>query len=281
MTTEQECVEALRTAANRLDGSPTKAEYEELGLTPAASTILRVMGSWNEAKAAAGLATNYSRGSRVSPKPDHVSLPDGVSWADLSQDQRWHYRHRDWNTERTRKRRHKLRQWVREQKAADDGCRYCEEDDPACLDYHHPDDANKEMAITEMVTHGYGRDALRDEIEGCEVVCANCHWQIHHEGVADQLDGATADSTKAKRLRAWTYEHKCERACQRCGEDQPICLQFHHVEEKTLGVGAMIANSYPEAKIRGEVDKCIVLCANCHRKEHDSSPETTPPPDDG
>ena len=60
-TTEAECIEALREAADRLEESPTKETYEELGLQPAASTILRVMGSWNEAKEAAGLET-YEQG---------------------------------------------------------------------------------------------------------------------------------------------------------------------------------------------------------------------------
>ncbi|WP_236039455.1 homing endonuclease associated repeat-containing protein [Haloarcula salinisoli] len=55
-----DCIRALREAADRLGESPTKADYEELGLTPASATIQRVMGSWNEVKEAAGLATNAS-----------------------------------------------------------------------------------------------------------------------------------------------------------------------------------------------------------------------------
>ena len=43
-TTEQECLDALREAAERLGESPTKAAYEDLGLTPASATIIRVVG---------------------------------------------------------------------------------------------------------------------------------------------------------------------------------------------------------------------------------------------
>jgi hypothetical protein len=49
-TTERECLDALQEAAERLGKSPTKAEYEELGLRPASATIIRVVGGWNEAK---------------------------------------------------------------------------------------------------------------------------------------------------------------------------------------------------------------------------------------
>jgi hypothetical protein len=44
MTTEHECLRSLREAADILNESPTKAQYEHLKLTPAASTILRVVG---------------------------------------------------------------------------------------------------------------------------------------------------------------------------------------------------------------------------------------------
>lgn len=54
-TTETECLEALREAAERLGESPTKAEYEDLGLRPASATIIRAVGGWNEAKEKAGL----------------------------------------------------------------------------------------------------------------------------------------------------------------------------------------------------------------------------------
>lgn len=181
VTSEDDCLRALREAADRLGESPTKAAYEELGLTPASATIQRVMGSWNEAKAAAGLETNASTGSRVEPKPDDVELPAGFQWDELSQDQRWHYRNREWNRERTLDRRTRHRAWVYEQKRRSGGCVRCDETDPACLDYHHRDDADKEMTVCAMVTHGYSKDRLRAEMEKCVILCANCHRKEHYE----------------------------------------------------------------------------------------------------
>lgn len=49
-TSKDQCIKALQEAAERLGDSPTKAQYEELGLTPSASTILRLVGRWNQAK---------------------------------------------------------------------------------------------------------------------------------------------------------------------------------------------------------------------------------------
>ncbi|MDS0282525.1 homing endonuclease associated repeat-containing protein [Haloarcula onubensis] len=180
VASEGDCVRALREAADRLGESPAKADYEALGLRPASATIQRVMGGWNEAKEAAGLETNPSTGSRVEPKPDDVELPEGLEWNELSQDQRWHYKNRAWNTERSLQRRAEIRAWANDIKATA-GCARCSEDDPACLDFHHIDEDEKAEQITTMISYGYGRDKILDEMAKCEVLCANCHRKEHFE----------------------------------------------------------------------------------------------------
>lgn len=174
MATKTTCLDALETATDRLGSSPSKAAYEELGLTPAASTIVRVFGGWNAARERLDLETNPSTGSRTIPKPDDVSVPHGVEWDHLSQDQRWHYRDPDWNTERTLRRRARLRSWLNDRKAAV-GCSRCGESDPACLDFYHRNPDEKDGSITDLVTDGYGRDRLEAECVKCDVLCANCH----------------------------------------------------------------------------------------------------------
>jgi hypothetical protein len=258
-TSKPECIDALREAAERLGKSPTKAEYEELGLTPAAGTIMRQLGGWNAAKEAAGLETEPSTGSRVASKPDDVDLPDGMEWSDLSVDQRWHYRNSEWNAERTRRRRARLRQWLNEYKG-EHGCARCGEADATCLDFHHLDSDDKTMALGTMVTFGYGTAALRAEIEKCEVLCANCHRREHH---VPPTGG----------LRAWVLERKTDRGCSRCGEDDPACLDFHHVDEKNTTVARLVGGDRSKETVRAEMENCDVLCANCHREIHGPSGE--------
>ncbi|WP_254521833.1 homing endonuclease associated repeat-containing protein [Natrinema caseinilyticum] len=259
MTTDDECLESLLEAADRLGKSPTKAQYEELGLTPASATIIRVCGGWNDAKAMAGLETSYSRGPRVGPKPDAVELPAGTSWDELSVDQRWHYRNAEWNTKRTLRRRSRLRSWLDDHKR-NRGCSQCGTNIAACLDFHHVDESTKKMAVGRMVTFGYGKDALRDEIAKCEVLCANCHRK-HHSTPPDQ------------ERRRWVFERKRAAGCQRCEEADPACLDFHHVDEKKEAtVAKLLSNDRPKARIRTEIELCRVLCANCHRKLHTDSP---------
>lgn len=276
-TSEAECLDALREAADALGESPTKKQYEELGMTPAASTIIRVVGGWNEAKEMAGLETAPSRGSRVQPKPEDVDIPDGTEWAELSQDQRWHYRNVEWNTERTLRRRARLRAWVNERKR-ERGCADCGETDPACLDCHHRSDADKTMEITEMVTYGHSKANLREEMAKCVVLCANCHRKRHDRRPA-VVESESESLTKRERLQQWSFEYRRGRGCKRCDEDDPVCLQFHHPEDadKEGAVGELIADSAPASAVRAEAERCVVLCANCHRREHFEPPRRAAP----
>lgn len=59
-------------------------------------------------------------------------------------------------------------------------------------------------------------------------------------------------------------------ACAICGETDVACLDFHHnnKDSKNICVSTMAANAYSEKRILQEIQKCIVLCSNCHRKLH-------------
>ena len=58
--------------------------------------------------------------------------------------------------------------------------------------------------------------------------------------------------------------------CEMCGENHPACLDFHHKDkkDKSFNVAIMASSGYSIEKIKEEIAKCIVLCSNCHRKEH-------------
>jgi hypothetical protein len=55
--TKQDCLNSLREAASELGHSPTREEYDNLGISPSKHTIRNRFGSWNRAKEAAELET--------------------------------------------------------------------------------------------------------------------------------------------------------------------------------------------------------------------------------
>lgn len=57
--------------------------------------------------------------------------------------------------------------------------------------------------------------------------------------------------------------------CNRCPENHISCLEFHHRDpSKKEGNVGQIMSRCSTKKLLEEIEKCEVLCANCHRKEH-------------
>ena len=75
-------------------------------------------------------------------------------------------------------------------------------------------------------------------------------------------------SRQKENLQRLMLEYK--RPCVKCGIDHPAVLDFHHVDPSTkafhpnegikMGIGI--------EKMRAELEKCVCMCANCHRMEH-------------
>ena len=56
--------------------------------------------------------------------------------------------------------------------------------------------------------------------------------------------------------------------CSVCGEKDTACLDYHHLKDKKYTVSELKSGSYGANIFIVEVTKCVVLCANCHRKLH-------------
>lgn len=57
--------------------------------------------------------------------------------------------------------------------------------------------------------------------------------------------------------------------CEKCGYDKNIgALHFHHVGEKKYTLDSRGMLLLEPQIIKEELEKCILLCANCHQEEH-------------
>lgn len=71
-----------------------------------------------------------------------------------------------------------------------------------------------------------------------------------------------------QRDRIKYQEWKSTQRCLCCGEDSVECLDLHHTDPsiKDGVISDMIGRSWQ--RVMEEISKCVVLCANCHRKVH-------------
>lgn len=74
---------------------------------------------------------------------------------------------------------------------------------------------------------------------------------------------------RRKMLVDWVHEIKSSFKCE-CGEDHPATLDFHHVDasKKEASISVALVRGWSKDRIREELKKCKVVCANCHRKLH-------------
>lgn len=65
-------------------------------------------------------------------------------------------------------------------------------------------------------------------------------------------------------------EYKSTKGCKICGERRHWVLDLHHRDgdEKERTVSRMISKNICWDKILLEINKCDVLCSNCHRDYH-------------
>lgn len=66
-------------------------------------------------------------------------------------------------------------------------------------------------------------------------------------------------------VREQVVEYLLDHPCVMCGESNPIVLEFDHLRDKCYNVSRMLASSMVWETILKEIEKCQVLCANCHR----------------
>lgn len=96
-------------------------------------------------------------------------------------------------------------------------------------------------------------------------ICKECHknrtnnWRNDNPGLAVQIKrrGFNKSADLIKSLKE-------KDQCGKCGGVFPYyVLDFHHIHSKDVAVSKLYEKS--QDRIRNEVSKCILICANCHR----------------
>jgi len=100
--------------------------------------------------------------------------------------------------------------------------------------------------------------------------CQRQYSRSHYLKHADEHNRRRAANSKRyfrenrSRLTAFLREHPCVD----CGEPDPVVLEFDHVTgTKVLEISNLVRRASSWKKIRREMEKCEVRCANCHRRK--------------
>ena len=107
-----------------------------------------------------------------------------------------------------------------------------------------------------------------DSKRGYSYKCKRCHNEYCKNTWYPKNIGKQVDSSKKIKLRnlefSWRYKKMC--GCKICKETNPIVLEYDHLvpSNKEFTVSKMLQDGYSLKKIKEEIRKCQILCANCH-----------------
>lgn len=105
------------------------------------------------------------------------------------------------------------------------------------------------------------KDGLSRQCKSCLSVYDKAAYRNTHK------DTVAARSKRLYDTNKQIINEAKQGGCRICQENDIACLDLHHVDdtkEFALSSGARRSRSL----IIAEIAKCVVLCANCHRKLH-------------
>jgi hypothetical protein len=109
-------------------------------------------------------------------------------------------------------------------------------------------------------------------------LCPKCQeWKVWDQFYARAEGGRVSyckachkifSATKQRSIKAQAVEYKGGK-CEDCGlEGHPAIFDFHHISPENKSFTIAYRSCISFERIKSELDKCVLLCSNCHRMRH-------------
>jgi hypothetical protein len=124
-----------------------------------------------------------------------------------------------------------------------------------------------EQPISNYTRRRVSKDGYNAACKSCTRKASKKHFVENREYYLSKAQRHRATNQKAS--REYTFNHLSNNPCSDCGEDDIIVLQFDHLNPKNKKncVSTLITDGYRLETVKAEIEKCQVLCANCHARK--------------
>lgn len=111
--------------------------------------------------------------------------------------------------------------------------------------------------------HAKQPDGLQNVCRECNRARSKAYYQRNLEKHRTVAGARVVEQRKIQ--RAYLKELKENTPCTDCGVKYPsYVMDFDHLRDKSYDISAMIGKTSLKT-IQAEVDKCEIVCSNCHR----------------
>ena len=123
---------------------------------------------------------------------------------------------------------------------------------------------NTEKPLTTELWH-----KSKSKKDGWEYSCKECvkkRTRNNYYSNKEKWNETTKRNHRKRREKI--QELKANLSCTKCNEHRHWLLDFHHIDPKYKDFQLSQGERYGWEKVQSEIEKCIVLCSNCHRDFH-------------
>lgn len=110
-----------------------------------------------------------------------------------------------------------------------------------------------------------------DRIDGhslrCKVCAGSDNAEYYRSSERARHERYLSVVERRQRNRKFIYNYLLTHECVKCGEKEPAVLEFDHLRDKSQNISKMTQAAFSIENIQAEINKCQILCANCHRKK--------------
>jgi len=126
---------------------------------------------------------------------------------------------------------------------------------------------NKTKPVSEYNYRNKSKGTYQSHCRKCSKAYLKTHYRKNTQYYREKAKYHTRRYEQI--ARRTIYEIKLGNPCVKCGESDPRVLDFDHInsQEKSHNVANMVKSGHSVKSIMKEVEKCQILCANCHRRK--------------
>lgn len=126
---------------------------------------------------------------------------------------------------------------------------------------------NCSVCKEEKLLSGFRKD--KTQKSGYQPRCKVCVRSAINSSYARYKNKVIANNhARQRETRALLLEYKQAHGCNLCLERSVVCLDFHHLDPSQKDFQLSSVSTQCWERVLEEVNKCILVCKNCHAKIH-------------